>query len=146
LSDELAPIDIGRRLVHHYAHAVGLKSAPPAPLRLPQGTVAIGNRFHVPASLFREAGVGEEPLPVVAFIFPERSSERPAKCQRISPSVAAVHLLANGLNAGAHPNDGLDVAVTLARSAPCFQINIRDLASASEEIEAVMTVPSRRHS
>ena len=143
LSDELAPIDIRQRLVHHYAHAVGLKSRPPAPLQLPQGTVAIGSRFHVPTCRFRGAGLSEEPLPLVAVIFPERSSEPPAKCRRISSSVATVHLLANALNAGAHSNDGLDAAVTLARLVPCFQINTRDLSGACAEIHAVMTRLSR---
>jgi hypothetical protein len=138
LSDELAPIDIRRRLVHPYAHAVNLKSTPPHPLRLPPGTVAIGRRFHVPTG----AVASQEPLPLVAFIFPERSSEPPARCRRIGPSLAAAHLLANSLNALAHHNDGLDVAVSLARVIPCFQVNIRDLSSACAEIEAVMTMPS----
>lgn len=139
LSDELAPIDIRRGLVHHYAHALNLKSPPPRPLQLPPGTLAIGRRFQVPTRLFRTGGVSGEPLPLVAFVFPERSSESPPVCQRISPSVAAVHLLANGLNAGAHANDGLDVAVTLARIVPCFQINTRDLSAACAEIQTMMT-------
>jgi len=143
LSDELAPIDIRRRVVHHYAHAVGLKSPPPDPVHLPQGTLAIGSRFHVPTSCVRGAGLSEEPLPLVAFIFPERSSEFPARCRRISPSVATAHLLANTLNARAHSNDGLDAAVTLARLVPCFQINTRDLSGACAEIHAVMTRLSR---
>lgn len=143
LSDELAPIDITRGLVHHYAHAVNLKSPPPHPLRLPSGAIAIGRRFHVPTRFFRKAGVSEEPLPLLAFVFPERSSESPTVCQRVTPSVAAVHLLANGLNAGAHRNDGLDVAVTLARRVPSFQINTRDLNTACTEIQTLMTALSQ---
>jgi hypothetical protein len=80
---------------------------------------------------------------LLAFVFPERSSESPPNCHRISPSVAAVHLLANGLNAGAHGNDGLDVAVTLARMVPCFQINTRDLSAACAEIQTMLTALSR---
>jgi len=137
LSDELAPIDVGTGLVHRYAHAVSLKSRPPDAIRLPQGTVAIGRRFHMPTRLFSVAG--EEPLPLVAFIFPERSSEPSAACRRIGPSVGAAHLVANGLNALAHPNDGLDVAVALARHVPCFQVNIGDLSAACAAIEGVMT-------
>ena len=143
LSDELAPIDFGTRVVHRYAHAISLKSPPPEPLCLPPGTVPIGRRFHVPTSLIRGAVAGDEPLPLVAFIFPERSSEPAARCRRIGRSVAAIHLVANGLNALAHRNDGLDVAVTLAGLVPCFQINIRDLSAACAEIEAVMTELSR---
>ena len=142
LSDELAPIDIRRRLVHPYAHAINLKSTPPHPLRLPPGSVAIGRRFHVPACLFPGAAASQETLPLVAFIFPERSSEPAARCRRIGPSLAAAHLFANALNALAHQNDGLDVAVSLARRIPCFLINIRDLSAACADIEAVMTVPS----
>lgn len=142
LSDELAPIDIRGRLVHPYAHAVNLKSTPPHPLRLLPGTVAIGRRFHVPTCLLPGAVASQEPLPLVAFIFPERTSESPAGCRRIGPSVAAVHLIANALNALAHRNAGLDVAVSLARRIPCFQVNICDLSSACADIEAVMTAPS----
>jgi len=142
LSDELAPIDVDTRFVHRYAHAVSLKSRPPDAIPLPQGTVAIGRRFHVPTRLFSEAVADEEPLPLVAFIFLERSSEPSATCRRISPSVAAAHLVANGLNALAHPNDGLDVAVALARLVPCFQVDIGDLSAACTEIEGVMTVLS----
>jgi len=142
LSDELAPIDIDRRLVHSYTHAVNLKSTPPHPLRLPPGTVAIGSRLHVPTSVLPGAVVSQEPLPLVAFIFPKRSSEPPARCRRIGTSAGAAHLLANALNALAHHNDGVDVAVNLACSVPCFQIDIRDLSSACADIEAVMTRPS----
>jgi len=141
LSDELAPIEIRGWLVHPYAHAVNLKSTPPHPLRLPPGSVAIGRRFHVPTVMV-PAVAGEEPLPLAALIFPERSSEPLARCRRIRPSLAAAHLLANTLNALAHPNDGLDVAVSLAQSIPCFQVNIYDLSSACADIEAVMTLPS----
>jgi len=140
LSDELAPIDIHGWSVYPYAHAVNLKSTPPQPLRLPPGTVAIGRRFHVPTCRL-PAVAGEEPLPLVALIFPERSSEPAARCRRIRPSLAAVHLLANALNALAHPNDGLDGAVSLAQQIPSFQVNIHDLSAACEDIAAVMTVP-----
>jgi len=145
LSDELAPIDIRGYLVHPYAHAINLKSTPPHPLRLPPSTVAIGRRFHVPAGLL-PAVADEEPLPLVALIFPERSSEPPAKCLRIRPSLAAVHLLANALNALAHHNDGLDVAVSLAQRIPSYQVNIHDLSAACADIEAVMKMRSRTFS
>jgi hypothetical protein len=138
LSDELAPIDISRLLVYPYAHAVCLKSHPPEPFRLPQGTVAIGKRFHVASGLFAAAAV-DEPLPLAAFVFLRRSLGSAVMSRRIGAAAGAAHLLANTLNASAHQSDGLNVAVSLAQRVPSFEMDTSDLSAACAAVEAILT-------
>jgi hypothetical protein len=138
LSDELAPIDISKLLVYPFAHAVCLKSRPPEPLRLPQGTIAVGRRLHVAASLFGPAAA-DEPLPLGAFVFLRRSPESTSPCRRISAAASVAHLLANTLNALAHQSDGLTAAVSLAHRVRCFELNTADLGAACAEIDTILT-------
>jgi hypothetical protein len=143
LSDELAPIDVGRLLVFPYAHAVGLKSRPPKPVELPQGTVVIGSRFHVASGLFPAATV-DQALPLAAFFFLRRSLGSAPISQPISAAIGAAHLLANMLNALAHQSDGLSVAISLAQRVPSFELNTTDLTRACAAVEAILTArPSR---
>jgi hypothetical protein len=138
LSDELAPIDVTRLRVFPYAHAVGLKSRPPKPFRLPQGTIAIGKRFHVTPRLFPAATV-DEALPLAALVFLRRAAGSAPISRRISAAAGAAHVLANMLNALAHQRDGLNVAADLAQRAPCFEVNIADLNAACAAVEAILT-------
>jgi hypothetical protein len=138
LSDEVAPIDITSMLVHPFAHAVCLKSRPPDSLQLPHGTIAIGRRFHVASALFA-AAAAHEPLPLGAFVFLRRSPGSAAPSRRISAAAGVAHLLANSLNALAHPSDGLTVAVALAQRVPSFELNNSDLSAACAEISALLT-------
>jgi hypothetical protein len=139
LSDELAPIDVTRLRVFPYAHAVGLKSRPPEPFRLPQGTVGIGKRFHVTPSLFPAATV-DEALPLAALVFLRRAAGSAPISRRISAAAGAAHALANMLNPLAHQRDGLNVAADLAQRAPCFEVNIVDLKAACAAVEDILTV------
>jgi hypothetical protein len=137
LSDELAPIDADRLLVHPYAHAVCLKSHPPEPVRMPAGAVRMGTRFHVPCEVFA-GGIADGPRPLSAFIFLRRSSQASAPAlRRIGAAAGAARLMANALNALAHPNGGLDVAASLAQRAPCFEVDTHDLAAACARIEEI---------
>jgi hypothetical protein len=137
LSDELAPIDLPTRRVYPYARAVSLKSAPPDPVRLPSTALAVGRRFHIPARLFSTHSVST-PLPLAAFIFLRRVSGAGTCSIRISPAAGAAYLAANALNALAHPNAGLDVAVRLAQSVPCFEMNTSDLRAACDEVSSIL--------
>ncbi|HEX2309654.1 MAG TPA: hypothetical protein VHH91_02970, partial [Vicinamibacterales bacterium] len=135
--------DVDRLLVHPYAHAVCLKSHPPEPARMPAGAVRMGTRFHVPCELFR-GGVADGPRPLSAFIFLRRSSPASAPAlRRIGAAAGAARLMANALNALAHPNGGLDVAASLAQRAPCFEVDTHDLATACARIEEISRDSSR---
>jgi hypothetical protein len=105
---------------------------------LPQGTVAIGKRFHVASGLFSAAAT-DEPLPLAAFVFLRRSLGSPVISRQIGPAAGAAHLLANTLNALAHQSDGLNVAVSLAKSVPSFEMDTSDLSGACAAVEAILT-------
>ena len=138
LSDELAPIDVSSLLVYPFPHALCLKAHPPAPLRVPAGTAAIGKRLHIAPALLG-AAVSDTPLPLGAFLFVHRSSQVSVTSRRISAAAGAAHLLANSLNALAHQDDGLAVAVGLARRVPSFELNASNLDAACADVDAILT-------
>jgi len=137
LSDELAPVDMQHLLIHPYPHAVCLKSPPPAPYRLPSDTLDVGDRFHVPVESLHGT-VHHEPLPLAALIFLQRHTSRATPVQSISASTAAAHLMSNALNGLAHPDAGLDAAITLARSVPCYELNSSDLRAACLAVRKIL--------
>jgi hypothetical protein len=139
LSDELAPIDLARMKVHPYPRSLCLKAPPPRPYRLPAGTLNAGGRLYVPIdaphSRFRLA-----PQPLAACIFLERRvpDHRP-DLQVTSAASAAARLVSNALNAGAHPQDGIDAAVRLARALPCFVLNVTNLHGACLAVRTALS-------
>lgn len=137
LSDELAPIDARRLAVHPFPHALCLKTSPPAPYRLPTTVLRAGKRLYIaPDSL----GVRTRttPLPVAAFIFLRRGPGKGPKARRITSGAAAAHVVANALNALAHPEAGLDVAAVLSQAAPCFQLDNTSLTGACEAVRTIL--------
>jgi hypothetical protein len=137
LSDELAPLDFRTMTVHPYAHALCLKSPPPQPYRLPPGTLDTGGRFHIPVAALSAATV-KEPLPLAAIVFIQRRQPAPVVCRSITPARAAARLMANALNPLAHDGDGLDVAVTISQTVPCFELESGDLHRACAAIETIL--------
>ena len=142
LSDELAPVDVRTRRVYPYGRAVSLKSTPPDPVRLPSAALGVGRRFHIPARLF-SAELVSQPLPLVAFIFLRRRLGAGPCLTRIGAAAGAAYLTANALNALAHHSAGLDVAVSLAQSVPCFEMNTSDLRAACDEVSNILAAPTR---
>jgi hypothetical protein len=125
LSDELAPIDMQHMIVHPYAHALCLKSRPAAPYRWPAHDMIDARRFFVPVNRLPGA-ICTEPLPVAALIFLRRGPAEEVS-HAISGATAAAHILANALNALAHPCNGFDAAVTLSENVSSFALNNSDL-------------------
>lgn len=137
VSDELAPIDPLRRMVYPFPHALCLKAPPPAPYRLPTRLLRAGKRLYVPAeSLGGRARTAS--LPIAAFAFLRRVREAGPSCRRISPGAAAAHMVANALNALAHPDAGLGVAASLGQSVPCFELDTAHLGDACQAIRAIL--------
>jgi hypothetical protein len=130
-SDELAPIDVPTLEVHSYPHAVNLKTLPPAAVRLPSGAVRHGGRLHVPAP-----SAPRGPGRLAVFVFPQRSHERFSGLRPMSAAQGAARLMAHVLNPLAHPVGGLDAAVALARSVPCYELDIHDLPVAVDAVSA----------
>jgi hypothetical protein len=137
LSDELAPIDLGTLTVHPYPHALCLKSPPPLPHTLPAGTLRHGGRFHVPVEALPNVRRGEA-LPLAAVIFLQRDDNHFDGLRRTSSASAVARLMAHTLNALAHPDCGMDAAVALSRAVPCFELDVRDLRSASAAIKSFL--------
>lgn len=137
LSDELAPIDVARRRVHPFPHALCLKSAPPAPWQIPADTIRVGTRLYAPVKC------GADERPVAAFFFLRRNAAgqlrtAAATCRRVTAATAAAHLMANALNSLAHDGNGLDSASALARNIPAFELDASDLSNACETVESVL--------
>jgi hypothetical protein len=139
LSDELAPIDTRTRRVWPYPHALCLKSVPPEPYRLPPGAVRTGRRFHVPVT--RDSA--PDPLPMAAVFFVRRTARSEAICRPVSAAVAAAHMTASALNPLAHPRGGLDVAMTLGRSCPCFELDSSNLPAACDAVETILATAAK---
>lgn len=137
VSDELAPIDPLRRVVHPFPHALCLKALPPAPYRLPTRLLRAGKRLYLPAeSLGRCARTTS--LPIAAFVFLRRGREAGPLCRRITPGAAAAHMVANALNALAHADAGLGVAASLGQSVPCFELDTAHLGDACQAVRAIL--------
>jgi hypothetical protein len=132
-SDELAPVDLGNLTVEPYAHAVCLKTLPPSPYTLPQGTLAVNTRFHVPLASLGTAA-RHDPLPLAALVFPRRSGGRFDGLRPLTAASAATRLMSHLLNGLAHPNYGLDAAIAVSGTVPCFELDITELPAAVEAI------------
>ncbi len=137
LSDELAPIDLERGMVHPYPHALCLKTPPPPPYRLPAATFDAGSRLHVPAASLGVV-VHQEPVPLAALIFIRRHGAAPTSAQRLGAATAAAHLMSNALNPLAHAGAGLDAAIALAGAVPGFELDSTDLRAACREVKAIL--------
>ena len=137
LSDELAPIDVQNRTVYPFPHALCLKSPPPPPYRLPAAVLTTGARHHVPVNLLNVT-VHTEPLAIAAFIFLRPRSSLAMGYRLITTGAAVAHLISNALNSLAHPGAGLDVAHTLARSTPCYELDSADLSAACRAVREIL--------
>jgi hypothetical protein len=139
LSDELAPIDPRTSRVHSYPHALCLKAPPPAPYRLPLETLDLGFTLHVPVDSLPMTKASS-PVPVSAFFFLQRrgleSSTSPRR--KLSPAAVTAHLMANALNALAHPQAGLEPAAALARAIPGYELDTTDLPQACRAVRDVL--------
>jgi len=129
LSDELGPVDPESLQVYPYAHALGLKNAPPDPYPLPEKTLVTPRTFLVPVeALSREACNG--PIPLAAIFFVRyRQHATGASVRPISSAEGGARLLANALNPLAHYEAGLDGAIRIATKSACFELFISDLPS-----------------
>ncbi len=137
LSDELSPIDLTRLTVAPYPRALCLKAPPPPPYFLPQGTHVHGRRFHVPvAALPGPARIDD--LPIGAFLFLRRLAPQDGVPVPMTPASAVAWLMANALNALAHPADGLDAAVALSGSIAAFELDISDSRLATTALRTIL--------
>jgi hypothetical protein len=144
LSDELAPIDVRRMMVHPYPRAVTLKSPPPRAYPLPGRARSTSRGFHVPTDAIA-GGVAARAVPLAAIVFLRYTAgaAQPA-IERIGAAQAGARLYANALNALAHPGDGLDAALHIAARTACFHVTTAALAATCALVKATLDgLPTR---
>lgn len=134
LSDELAPIDMNAMRVSAYPRALGLKGVPPI-YPLPDNYIATEQTLHLPVDSMPTDYLNGT-LPIAAMFILEFHPELGAAViERVSSSSAAMHIYANTLNALAHPDKGLEGAVSIATHTPCFHIkSTPDLAQSCQSL------------
>ena len=138
LSDELGPVDLKTLEVHPYPHALCLKHEPPGSYPLPEKTLYTSWTLHVPAEKL-PGGAGRDPTPLAAIFFLHYGPEVSGPTIRpISKAEAGARLLANVLNALAHPGDGLDGAIKIATRSACFELFTADLPATCTLVKATL--------
>lgn len=136
LSDELAPIEPKTFRVHPFPRALCLKKNPPDCYPLPVDTVVTGRTVHVPTALF-SGDLANEPLPLSMIVFLRYIGQaQPPILKPISSADATVRLLINTLNPLAHLQYGLDDAIAIAATIPCFELLTGDLGSTCKLVRA----------
>ena len=138
LSDELACIEPDTLRVFAYPHAVCLKRAPPAPYVLPAATLHLGRTSHVPTTAL-PAPLADDPLPLGA-VFLIRCDPNLASPQlhRLGAAEASARIYVTALNALAHPDRGLGVALQIAQRVPCFALGTAGLGESCEIIRSAI--------
>ncbi len=130
-SDELAPVEPGTRRVHGFPSALCLKSDPPDSFPLPPGAIRTPQAVHVPVGAL-PAPLAQFPSPLAAIFFVRYQPGTPHPFVReVGAAEAGARLFAQALNALAHPHEGLDAAIDLARGSRCFSLETGDLRATS---------------
>ncbi len=125
LSDELAPIDLCDMQVLPYPHALCLKDIPPV-YSLPDDTLSTERTLHVPASSL-PANFISHASPLTAIFFLQRKSEaKTSVIKTINKATSSTKIYANTLNALAHPEKGLDAAISIVSRTHCFDLIASD--------------------
>lgn len=129
MSDELAPIDSQAMLVYPYPVALTLKTAPVKPYCLPANTFQTARAAYVPADAL-PAVQSQEPMPIGAVFFVRYSPlEHKPHLRSLTAAEATAFLYPNLLNALSHESMGLDQAIRLTRSVPCYELVSAELKS-----------------
>ena len=136
LSDELAPIGINTMSINPYPHALCLKSKPPV-FELPDDTLYTSQTIHVP--LKSDATKRQTPLRVIFFLEFVAGLKEP-EILAINAAEAAANLFANSLNILAHSikDDGLNVAITMAKHVSCYKLKSNDLEKTCRAVKLLM--------
>ena len=141
VTDELAPIErlAAEARVYPYPRALNLKREPPQPYALPADTLRFEDALYVPTRSMASAPQVDT-LPLRGFLFLQRTEARAVpRVTRLTPAEAATHLYANALNPLAHADMGLDPAISVVRSLPCFLIEVGPVAAVVTELRRCMS-------
>jgi hypothetical protein len=138
LSDELSPVDLKTLEIYSFSHALCLKSEPPAPYRLPAGTLRTPRALYVPVDQLPGAAA-DSPVPLKVIFFLQYCPQigKP-EVRPITRGTAAARLYSNALNPLAHSGEGLDAVIHIAKRSACFELYSTDLAATCKLIKDVM--------
>jgi hypothetical protein len=143
MSDELAPVRVEDATVLPHPRAVCLKTRPPGPWPLPEGTFSTAGGFHVPPELL-PLPPADGPAPIAALVFvSHRTDGSDPRLTSIAPAEAAARLYAHSLNPLAHAGDGLDAVSALARRVPAFTLVSTDLPKTARLIASLCDAPAQ---
>jgi hypothetical protein len=137
LSDELAPIELSTLRVYPYPRALALKQAPPPPYDLPVGALRLPRLVYVGRPHLRSR-LSTEVRGLNAVFFLNRAPERPVGARRLSVSEATARVYAQSLNALAHADEGLQAAIRIASSVPCFELFTGQLPAVAAMVRAAL--------
>ncbi|WP_448173292.1 hypothetical protein [Rhizobacter fulvus] len=127
LSDELSPIDVSTLRVHPYPRALSLKRLPPTSHPLPAAGVRhLKDTVRIGAETIPVSGMRLCPIDSIVFVRHDRLRASPT-LRRLSSAEAGARLYTASLNALAHPDQGLDVALRTASRMRCFELEAADL-------------------
>lgn len=139
LSDELAPVSLEKATVSPYAHALCLKSMPPAAYPTPDEALVTGRGIHIPLPAMPTPTLGGD-LPIGSIFFVEHQTRnKKASAEQVGHAEAATRLYPNILNALAHKNDGLDAALRLTRDVECYRLDAADLADTCQLAASIIS-------
>jgi hypothetical protein len=138
LSDELAPLDLDRRRVLAYPHALCLKDDPPASHPLPHSVIVTETTLHVPVSDL-PGGVGDGGrLHALVFLGERLPPDAAPQIAPMGSAEAAARLLKGALNPLAHAAAGLDAALDIASAARCTSVRVGELTASCAEIARLL--------
>lgn len=141
VSDELAPIECldAEVRVHPYPRALNLKRQPPQPYALPADVLRLADALYVPTrSMVSLPQVDTLPLRGFLFLRREEALDVP-RVTRLTPAEAATHLYANALNPLAHADMGLEPAIAIVRSLPCFAVEVASVSATVTAVQRCLT-------
>lgn len=142
MSDELAPVRVADATVLPHPRAVCLKTRPPGPWPLPEGTIRTAGGFHVPPDLLPLAPA-DAPAPIAALLFVSHlTDESEPRLTAIAPAEGAARLYAHSLNPLAHAGEGLDAVSALAGRVPAFTLVSTDLPRTARLVGSLCDDPA----
>lgn len=136
VSDELAPIERvgGEVRIHPYPRALNLKHEPPLAYALPPDALRFADAIYVPTRSMASTPQLDT-IPLRGCLFLQRGdAHQVPSAMRLTPAEAATHLYANALNPLAHSNMGLDAAIAIVRSLPCFVVAVGSVSATVSEM------------
>lgn len=138
LSDELSPIDLSTMKVFAYPHALCLKSDPPMPYSLPEEVIRTTATIHIPVE-YLPAKVCDTSVRLAAIFFLKYNPdlEKPL-IHEISAAEASARIYANALNLLAHPEQGIDAGISVAKNCKCFNVTSADLGKTTDLIKSTL--------